>query len=631
MNSSKYAFILLITAGFFFFKTEKSFGQEEFLAPVTYTVKASSVTTKASLKAAATQKTDKQIIFFDDFWYANDSAFCYPLGTNWKDKNVCVNRSFGYNPYTVGVATFDGLDSKGELYSSAETDELSNADTLTSKYINLSGYTPDDSLYFYFFYQPGGLGDMPETNDSLILKFYKNSLDKGTVVWKKEGTNKDVLTNFQTVKMAIKDEAFYSDSFYFRFINKVSLKNENQNPGLASNGDFWNIDYVCIIKNRTMADTAFIDNAIAQNAGSILLRYTSIPWKHYRDFFYKTTKPLFNQKIYNFGSYEANVQVSLQFKEIIGNEVFPYEKNSTMIVCPPQKHTDYQFETINLTSDETESTLFEIEASIENSEADSISFNNSSKWYQKFANYYAYDDGSAELGYGLKGANISGSMVALKYSAYRSDTLSAIDIYFNPTLNDENKTEFNLFVWGDNKGKPGDSIYAESRLVEISSGSQRFKRYILEKRILVDTLFYIGWQQKNEVFLNIGFDRNDTANNFHFCNFEGIASGWAKSKISKTGALMIRPVFGDPTIVSVKSVTKPAEFSVYPNPAGNYINLTSQTNNNCKVQIYSLTGSLVLSKQSASSIYVGNLKSGMYIVKLITPDNNVSVSRFIKR
>ncbi|NMD01613.1 MAG: T9SS type A sorting domain-containing protein [Bacteroidales bacterium] len=120
------------------------------------------------------------IPFFDDF----SKKGVYPDNSLWMDNNVYINQSFGKNPISIGVATFDILNMAGQIYSNAsETPFI--ADYLTSKPINLeyfitynsfsyptnilyyyetasNHYYPADSLYYYSgthiyncFYQPG--------------------------------------------------------------------------------------------------------------------------------------------------------------------------------------------------------------------------------------------------------------------------------------------------------------------------------------------------------------------------------------------------------------------------------------------------------------------------------------------
>lgn len=95
----------------------------------------------------------------------------------------------------------------------------------------------------------------------------------------------------------------------------------------------------------------------------------------------------------------------------------------------------------------------------------------------------------------------------------------------------------------------------------------------------------------------------------------------------------------DSTIIPV-SVTesglafksKLPQFSMYPNPASEQLNLVLNENSaNANIQIYNLTGALVLEtqadEQAKSQINVSGLQAGVYIVKV----NNYQASVFIKQ
>lgn len=75
-------------------------------------------------------------------------------------------------------------------------------------------------------------------------------------------------------------------------------------------------------------------------------------------------------------------------------------------------------------------------------------------------------------------------------------------------------------------------------------------------------------------------------------------------------------------------------FSVYPNPAENFI-FISQTNELSikKILIYGIDGRLMLdisTKYDNSGIDVQNLVKGLYFIKIITSKNNISILKFIK-
>jgi hypothetical protein len=99
--------------------------------------------------------------FVEDFSYSGNHADY----DKWLGFSVQINGNLPLKPPTIGVATFDGLNWKGNPYSNSTTS--GNADTLTSKPFRLA-YAPSDSLYLSFFYQPGGRGNFPEFIDSLI-------------------------------------------------------------------------------------------------------------------------------------------------------------------------------------------------------------------------------------------------------------------------------------------------------------------------------------------------------------------------------------------------------------------------------------------------------------------------------
>jgi len=108
--------------------------------------------------------------FIDDF--SQESV--YPDPTKWLDNHVYINRTYPIAPRTIGVATFDGINSNGLPYDFSATSTSSlPADTLTSVVFKLRKHTEDDSLRLSFLWQAQGRGNAPETNDSLVLEFLR--------------------------------------------------------------------------------------------------------------------------------------------------------------------------------------------------------------------------------------------------------------------------------------------------------------------------------------------------------------------------------------------------------------------------------------------------------------------------
>jgi N-acetylneuraminic acid mutarotase len=73
-----------------------------------------------------------------------------------------------------------------------------------------------------------------------------------------------------------------------------------------------------------------------------------------------------------------------------------------------------------------------------------------------------------------------------------------------------------------------------------------------------------------------------------------------------------------------------AEVSVYPNPSSDFIKVNYDMLSPVSLAIYSSTGQLVLSNQhiqNESTIDVSNLQSGYYIIRIMTPDNQLMYSQ----
>ena len=112
--------------------------------------------------------------FFDDF----ETSSVYPNQEIWNGYSVYVNENFPYFPPNINAATFDALDSTGNLYDNADWIPF-EADVLLSQPIRMDSVfspvkkllTPADSVYFSFYYQPQGYGNAPEDWDTLILEF----------------------------------------------------------------------------------------------------------------------------------------------------------------------------------------------------------------------------------------------------------------------------------------------------------------------------------------------------------------------------------------------------------------------------------------------------------------------------
>ncbi len=553
--------------------------------------------------------------FFDDF--SNTTVF--PDQSKWIDNYVFINNTFvdttdANLPPSIGVATFDAIDSYGKVY-----DKNANffvGDTLTSKSIKLK-LQASDSVYFSFFYQPQGIADAPEKNDSLVLEFWSPIDTAWYTRWSVIGKS---LQPFKQVMIPIKEGIFLADGFRFRFKNYVSLAPATM-PSLRCNGDQWNVDYIRLGKNRNAADTILHDVTFLKPLPSVLIDYEAVPHSHFNINQLKSKLPV----TYRNNDNTSRIIDSLQivFTDLKG-DLLPdslkagskqVEAQQTVVFNSFKVKEEYAFQ-----SNSVDSSLFNVECSFKSDVFDA-SANNSISRKQRFYNYYAYDDGSAEAGYGLVGEGTRNASVAYRFTIDTPDTLRAVNMYFNHTFEEYNAYKyFYLMVWDNSSNRPNTILLDQiDNKPEFGGQPNEYQIYKVADTttVVVSGTFYVGWRQTTEDFLNVGLDLNTDASENLFYNIDGT---WQQSSIR--GAIMFRPVFGKP-IPSFVTDVKPVEnsrFTVYPNPARETITIQcseNQINKNTPVTIYDTFGKIIFSSKTfVNSIDIRNFANDIYILKI---------------
>jgi len=252
---------------------------------------------------------------------------------------------------------------------------------------------------------------------------------------------------------------------------------------------------------------------------------------------------------------------------------------------------------------------------------------------QLFSNYYSYDDGTAEVAFGLGG--VVGAMLAEKYTSTVPDSLRCIDIYFNPAGTDATLFTINLKVWSNAGGKPGAPLYTSGILSPIynQTGNDQFTRYYLPSPLYLNAgTFYVGFQQNTDKFLGVGVDKNINTQLQTFYNTTGT---WTNSP--NAGSLMIRPIFGpaaDFTGINDPVKKRNNSISVYPNPANDELFISSNSVNSSEkitCTIIDMFGRTVLENKLLmnESIDISTLSEGVYFIRTVNGEY-VSTIKFIK-
>jgi len=558
-------------------------------------------------------KSSLSIPFIDDF--SNNSS--YPDSNLWQDNSVFINRNYGVNPITIGVATFDGLNSNGRAYNMTSTaTDSDKADTLTSQKIDLSDA---DTAYFMFYYQAQGNGNDPQTTDSLILEFYSGTDSLGDAIWdticKKKGS---AFHEFKKFVYVFTNPEYLSSDFSFRFRNLASV---------TGNFDHWNIDYVKLDEYHNSSDTSFLnDVAFVRNTPHILKRYREMPWIHFvndmtqeindsLDIILRNNTDIIQSIDYRYDVYNENGNLTYHYPVLGGN-------NSTRNVdVPPYYYIDtgtYAFNSPPIMIDDqifpvssADSAEFIFRNSI-NTEPSDFKNNDTVFHLQRFYSHFAYDDGSAESAYGI---NVQGAKLAYEFKLNRPDTLRIVQMKFIEMHEDLTNNKFALTIWDNNNGNPGQELYKDTVEIEYKDRG-KFTNYYLKNGVGLIGTFFVGWEQITNDILNLGLDKNSVANDYMLYNIGG---GWVNSQFP--GAWMIRPVVNfDAPIISSLSEKVVIYCKIYPNPFSNKTSIYFNNNSQRIFKLFDMMGRTVRSFSSSENIidiYKEDLRRGIYFIQII--------------
>lgn len=552
--------------------------------------------------------------FFDDF--ANSEI--YPDQTKWLDTYAYINNDFAIDPVSINVASLDAIDEFGKVYAHLPALSSDIADFMTSAPIDLN-VALEDSVYLSFYYQAGGNGNSPEERDSLVLQF-KYPEGDWTSVWNVAGG--EAMDTFNIAMIPITNEEYLVKGFQFRFLNYASVSSSYE-PSWVSNTDIWNIDYIKLDTARTFADTLAEDVAFIKNFGSKLEGFESVPWNHYKTY----TEDVVNDSLTftyksTFGSETKNVNRQVEIIDQYGTEPTYSMLDDSENILPLETIEYMRQIPFDFNSDSEDSARFMIKGYLKTDLAEETyryRWNDTIRYYQDFYNYYAYDDGTAEKGYGISGQGTAYSSVAVQFTPLKADTLKGVYIYFNQVLNEENRKYFFLTIWDNDNGQPGDTLFQKIGAKPYYADEvNKFLYYSLDTSIYIDTTFYIGWIKTTDDMLNCGYDTNNDSGEHIFYNVGGT---WEPH--SYNGSMMVRPVFD---FVFDEPAFKPQifsnlDFDIYPNPANDYLNISAEEFV-ASVSIYDATGRLVRSYKADSEMYIGDLDTGTYFIR---PDSEFAL------
>ncbi len=583
-----------------------------------------------------------ELPFLDDFsTYTGD-----PSSELWMDEGgVLINNGYAFSPPTVNVATFDGIDANGIPYVFPADDGNSNnevlfgeADYLLSNPINLN--LPDstrENIALSFYWQKVGVAEElspePEEGDSLRLYF----LDRDSIwhkVWPADTNDRNEIElnpaggDFEYEYIQITDSALYfHDAFQFLFTSQGRLN---------GNLDSWNLDYIYL--NHSRSSEVIQDFAFGQQPSSILKTYRAMPLRQFinnienelTDSVHTTFTNL--TTVTNFYQDSTATMYETAFSNPVSTLLDSTNVSSTnggIINAGESIDISYELDRASISSNilnilniGTADELV-INTSLRMvTPIDIVAENDVMSFTTSFSNYYAYDDGTAEIAIGIR----EYGQIAVEYELNSSDTITAIDVYFPRSIIDLEGEGLSFKVWSSIEGVNGASstetintistslIYAEA-----PSALNAFTRINLgEPLVLNSGKFYVGYEQSTNEKIRIGLDLSNDQSDKIFMR-RGLGAWWSALPSDQPGSIMIRPVFGENPISAVFETSSfDLNADLFPNPASHVLLFTGSVKS---VDIFDLTGSKKISSSFSTDIIVpsldiSSLENGVYLVQM---------------
>lgn len=565
-----------------------------------------------SLQTAFSQTL--QLPFFEDF---STTTGPYPDSKLWINGGTFVNNTFAINQPGKYVTTFDGRNAKGVPYNYINQLSYGGTDSLTSRPINLEASVAADSLYLSFYWQAKGIGELPDEDDTLIVSFLNKS-KKWIPVWKQQGNVKSDLFFQQLI--AIKDTAYLHANFQFRFEAK----------GRQSGAfDTWHVDYIYLNKNRSRTDIYSKDIACTRFTSSYLRRYSAMPLRQYLVNPAAEVNDTVRAEMFNLQPIGDFTRYAWKIEDVVSGRVYYDAPGTSFGSLPPKITGTRQLVFQPVTSFNSNRAILKFQFNITTSDAFQpdlpgfdLTVNDSISTYTILDDFYAYDDGTAEIG-----ADFDQNLgkVAVQYVLSKPDSIGAVMINFSPYFNNPAtaKQNFILEILDNEKGRPGKTLYQESgdsvRAV-YGNTPNYFKTYSLKRNVAIKDTFYVSWTKLTQEVIAVGVDKNTPR--FASKIFYNNGTSWLRNTSLK-GSLMVRPVLAtkpavvDPGMPSggITATEKPfgEPLVIYPNPTSGVLKWNVQGIRH--ISIFDASGrEIIARKVEGQELNISNLPDGLYFI-----------------
>ncbi|GAC1599100.1 MAG: hypothetical protein NVS3B25_25700 [Hymenobacter sp.] len=536
----------------------------------------------AAQRALSRGTTALTLPFFDDFTAPLEGS---PSPRNWLPTGgALVSNRLALQPLTRGAATLDGLRASGQSYSGSINSSFGPIDSLTSQPINLGGLTAADQVYLSFAWQAGSIVGVPSLNSSstpVRLELFAKT-DAGTWerVWAYNSTRQR--TGFRQQVVDLNQAKYLHGSFQFMFVASGNT---------SDNSDNWSVDYVLLDRGRArgLSDTTFTD--VATSAGlkgrnpsgglrSPLRRFAAMPvWQ-----FNAASPP----------SRELNPRLGVNLTNLSGALPLPIDVLGTVRELPAGLvlGTWLQTTRVVLANPRQDSVTgaanrqplpptaaakrLRYTLALNSQERTPRTLANDTIFRDvELANYYAYDDGTAEnITQLVPYSSGQAAAFAYRFDLNQPDYVRALRLYPVFTASDRGSRAVTVSIWDDAVGQPAAQPRASKSAVitnPLPNGWQ-YVEVTFDQPVPVAGIFYVGYSQPSQGRdLHYGLDLNSTFPARHLWRRDNTGTWDTANFVPRgtipRGALMMRPVMTN-NVATAAATARPTEtFSLYPNPA----------------------------------------------------------------
>ncbi|WP_162419531.1 T9SS type A sorting domain-containing protein [Cyclobacterium roseum] len=574
--------------------------------------------TKSASSQLRVQQEMASLPFWDDFSNGEISA------DKWLSKGTLHSYTIGNNPPSLGMVFLDGMDAGGNPYSRSRL-ENGEGDELQSLPIDLSGLDAEDqsSLFISFFWQAGGKGEMPDSQDALVLSFL-DSEGNWISAWTQEGGEELSTDGFQQAILPV-PAAFQHANFQFKF---------TQSGRLSGPFDTWILDYILLNTGRDEQDLFTNDRSLTRLPGSPFAPYYAIP---YFEFDPEMVSGTIQNQFNNLANRFRAMEYTVELRDLATGDLIARPDQNTPVnpVAQAGERRDFLStlpDDLELIADNAFDLEIAVEllagdeflvASIEGqdtvfSEAVDFRVNDTSSILIPFRDYYAYDNGHADYAAGI---NQRGGMLALEYTALNPGYLSGISINFTNLAQRGNAIE--LMVWDSLENEP---LLRQEVLIPEDDGLASFAYFPIDTNILVQDTFYVGFAQYSNDYLHVGLDKSgDTGEKVHF----NVLGSWQQNE-EVSGNLMIRPHLSQVPVQENPEETDP-EARLYPNPVIDRLRISGQVTG---VAVFDFQGREIKVPQEGDKngeiLNFTGVQKGMYLIKFIQGERSFTKRIIVK-